>query len=77
MCIISHLTLTIVDWLRNKENKKMLYIFRRVPAKSPEAGRGKWSFLRMLRDHRESVPPSSPPHIVTQCDCYMNKIRVN
>lgn len=44
MCIISHLTLAVADWLRNKGNKKMLCVFRRVLTKSPEGGGGNGHF---------------------------------
>lgn len=58
-----HFALTVVGWMKNKDNKRVLYVFRRAPPRSPEREVGGRSFLREFRDQRENAPPSSPPHV--------------
>lgn len=50
-----HLALTVVDWIKNRD-KRVLYVFRRVPTRSSEREVGARSFLKELRE-THLLPP--------------------
>lgn len=70
------LALTVVDWMKNRDNKRMLNVFRRAPTRSPHREVGGRPFLRELRDQRENTAPSSPPPVSSQCGGYDSETRV-